>query len=172
MILFTLWFFSWYFIVALALFCNILIKKWSTSFQNPVFIWLIPVHIATHYVQKLHYKAMLLHMYPVTHLSSGIFCDFSQNSDSQYQQCQIKSCSLLYDLHIYFIHFLLNNSVYIVSYDLKKCDMACVMYIHILWSESCGYTHMQCDEILWCRYYQHVCTRWGTMVIFITISPT
>lgn len=103
---------------------------------------------------------------------AAFFCDVSHNSDSQYQHCQIKSCSLLYDLHIYLINLLLNNNVSLVPYELKKRDRACVIYIHILWSESCGYSRMQCDEILWCRYCQHVCTQWGTMYIFITISST
>jgi hypothetical protein len=170
MILFTLWFFSWYFIVVLVFFYNILIKTWSTSFQNPVLIWFIPVHITTNCIPKVHYKAILLHMYPVIS-QVAYFCDVLQNSDSQYQQCQIKRCSLLNDLHIYLINLLLNNSVSIVSYELKKCDTACVMYIHILRSEGCGYTHMQYDEIFWCRYCQHVCTLWGIMYIFITISP-
>ena len=128
MILFTLWFFSWYVIVVLAFFCNILIKKWSTSSQNSLFIWLIPVHIATNYIPKIHYEAILQHMYPVSHLSSDIFLWCLTKFWFSIPAMPNKELFFAIWSHIYLINLLLNSRVLIVSYDLNKCDTACVMY--------------------------------------------
>jgi hypothetical protein len=75
LILFTLWLFSCYFIVALAFLCNVLIKKWSTRFQIP----LIPLHMATNYIQKFIIMPFYyICIQPVTSQVAS-FCDVSQS---------------------------------------------------------------------------------------------